>query len=215
MAPSFRAVRRNTDFTKFPKIESPTLYDPQNEKDSCGVGLVAQLKKKPSRQIVLDANEMLVRMSHRGGCGCEVNSGDGAGILVGMPHSYYRRVMQEECKVTLGPMNSYGTGIVFLPKTEKGAEAAAEIFESEARSLGMKVLGWRDVKTDNSSLGETSIGTEPQMRQVFIENTKEIPYNDFDRELFMLRKLVEQDAVAHEDLLESMYICSLSSQTVT
>ncbi len=209
------ARRHTTDFTKFPKFKRPTLYDPKNEKDSCGVGLVAHLKKQPSRQIVLDANEMLVRMSHRGGCGCEVNSGDGAGILVGMPDSYYRKVMQEECKVTLGPMNSYGTGIVFLPKTEKGAEAAVEIFESEARSLGLKILGWRDVKTDNSALGETSIGTEPQMRQVFIENTQEMHFMDFDRELFTLRKLVEQDAATHQDLLDNMYICSLSSQTVT
>ena len=204
----------NSDFTRFPKFGRPTLYDAKNEKDSCGVGLVAHLKKEPSRQIVLDANEMLVRMSHRGGCGCEVNSGDGAGILVGMPDSYYRSVMKEDCKVTLGPLNSYGTGIIFLPKTEKGAVAAEEIFESEARALGMKVLGWRDVTTDNSALGETSIGTEPQMRQVFIENTHEKPYMDFDRELFMLRKQVEQDAIAHDDLLHNMYICSLSSQTV-
>ena len=85
--------KSSSGFTKFP--EKKGLYDSSLEKDSCGVGLVAQLKKIASRQIVLDANEMLVRMSHRGACGCEENTGDGAGILVGMPDGFYRRVVKE------------------------------------------------------------------------------------------------------------------------
>lgn len=205
----------NTLFTKFPRFKKRTLYDAKLEKDSCGVGLVAHMKKQASRQIVLDANEMLVRMSHRGGCGCEVNSGDGAGILVGMPDSYFRRVMQQEQNVTLGQMNSYGTGLIFLPKTAEGASAAEEMFANQAQIQGMKVLGWRDVGTDNSALGQTSISTEPQMRQVFIENTQGKEYMDFDRDLFILRKLVEDEAKAHDSLGENLYVCSLSSQTVT
>lgn len=99
-------------FTRYP-VRKDSLYDHKNEKDSCGVGLVAHMKKSPSRQIVLDANEMLVRMSHRGACGCEINSGDGAGILVGMPDAFYRRVVKETIGKELGPLNSYGTAYSF------------------------------------------------------------------------------------------------------
>ena len=115
------STSRASSFTKFPKKQG--LYDKNLEKDSCGVGLVAQMNKQASRQIVLDANEMLVRMSHRGGCGCEENSGDGAGILVGMPHSYYKKVMPG-----LGEEHSYGTGIVFCPHKDDGVSAIKAIF---------------------------------------------------------------------------------------
>ena len=117
---------RARSFTKFPKKQG--LYDNKLEKDSCGVGLVAQLKKHASRQIVLDANEMLVRMSHRGGCGCEENSGDGAGILVGMPHSYYKRVMSG-----LGEVNTYGTGIILCPRADESVDAIKDMFSTQAR----------------------------------------------------------------------------------
>ena len=124
-----------------------SLYDPAQEKDSCGVGLVANMKKVPSRKIVEQANEMLVRMAHRGGCGCEPNSGDGAGILVGMPDTFYRQVVQEELGVTLGPLNSYGTGLLFTPHAEESVTAIKNIFELQVEQLGMKVLGWRTIVT--------------------------------------------------------------------
>lgn len=199
---------RASSFTKFPKKQG--LYDNKLEKDSCGVGLVAQLKKHASRQIVLDANEMLVRMSHRGGCGCEENSGDGAGILVGMPHSYYKRVMSG-----LGEVNTYGTGIIFCPRADESVDAIKDMFSTQARQRGLKVLGWRSVETDNSALGVTSKSTEPRMEQVFIENSKDLPYPDFERELFRVRKMVESDAEAHPDVGGNVYVNSLSSQTVT
>jgi glutamate synthase domain-containing protein 1 len=105
------------------------------------------MKKDMSRQIVLDANEMLVRMSHRGGTGSEAHAGDGAGILVGMPDSYYRRVFKAETGVELGPANSYGAGIVFMPKADAAYDAIKEIFEVQAKQRGLKVLGWRPIKT--------------------------------------------------------------------
>jgi glutamate synthase domain-containing protein 1 len=136
----------NTNFTAFPTVKN-TLYDSSQEKDSCGVGLVAHLKKIPSRSIVVDANEMLVRMSHRGGCGCEPNAGDGAGMLVGMPHSYYTKVVKESLQKDLGPINSYGTGIMFLPKDPKAREAIKDTFLYQVESIGFKVIGWRQIKT--------------------------------------------------------------------
>eukprot|EP00597_Dinobryon_sp_UTEXLB2267_P000998 CAMPEP_0170065230 /NCGR_PEP_ID=MMETSP0019_2-20121128/5392_1 /TAXON_ID=98059 /ORGANISM="Dinobryon sp., Strain UTEXLB2267" /LENGTH=1506 /DNA_ID=CAMNT_0010272041 /DNA_START=174 /DNA_END=4697 /DNA_ORIENTATION=- len=173
------------------------------------------MKKLASRQIVLDANEMLVRMSHRGGCGCEPNTGDGAGILIGMPHSYYRRVLQESQGVSLGTLNSYGTGIVFTPKGDESVAAIKEIFESKVKQFGMKVLAWRNIETDNSALGESAKATEPRMEQIFIENTKNLPFKEFDTELYRIRKLAEIEAASHVDIMGNMYVCSLSSQTVT
>lgn len=97
--------------TRFP--DKKGLYDPKLERDSCGVGLVAQLKKQASRQIVIDANEMLVRMSHRGGCGCEPNTGDGAGMLVGIPDGFLRKAAKKELGVSLPPLGQYAVGNVF------------------------------------------------------------------------------------------------------
>ena len=139
-------------FTRYP-TRKDSLYDHKNEKDSCGVGLVAHMKKLPSRQIVLDANEMLVRMSHRGACGCEINSGDGAGILVGMPDSFYRRVVKETIGKELGPLNSYGTGIIFTPKADDSVNAIKEIFTNHCSMRGLEVIGWRSIQTDNSAIG--------------------------------------------------------------
>lgn len=132
-------------FEKFP--DKVGLYNKQLEKDSCGVGLVANLKKIASREIVVNANQMLVRMSHRGGCGCEPNSGDGAGILLGIPHQYYSKVVKEELGKSLGEPNSYGTGIIFSLKSDEHVNAIKEIFQSNAERLGFDIIGWRTLKT--------------------------------------------------------------------
>jgi len=205
--------RLNSSFEKFPKKIG--LYDKQLEKDSCGVGLVAHIKKAPSRGIVIDAIEMLVRMSHRGGCGCEVNTGDGAGILVGMPDSFFRRVVKEETGKVLGPLNSYGAGIIFTPKNDAAVNSLKEIFSVQAMRQGMEVIGWRALKTDNSSLGQSAISTEPHMEQVFIANSKGLPSEEFDRELFRLRKIVEHEASTVPEIGNNLFVCSLSSQTIT
>ena len=108
---------------------------------------MAHLKKVPSRGIVVDANEMLVRMSHRGGCGCEPNAGDGAGMLVGMPHSFYTRVVMEELGKELGPPNSYGTGLVFIPRLPGAADTVKRVFTEQCETQGFRVIGWRRVQT--------------------------------------------------------------------
>ena len=208
------ATGGNSAFTRFPVVPQ-SLYSKDLEKDSCGVGLVAHLKKQASRQILIDANEMLVRMSHRGGCGCEPNTGDGAGILVGMPDQFYRRVMAEASRPLPPGPHSYGTGIIFLPKTKEAFEAVKWVFETQAKHNGFNVLGWRAIETDNSALGDSAKATEPRMEQVFIENSKGLPFHDFDRELFRIRKLAEHECAAHPDVMGNLYVCSLSSQTVT
>ena len=109
-------MSKQTGQIGFPQKQG--LYDPANEKDSCGVGFVANLKGAPSHQNVLDALEMLGNMEHRGGCGCEPNTGDGAGILVGLPEGFLRTVAKEDLGVDLPEKGRFGAGLVFLPKDE-------------------------------------------------------------------------------------------------
>lgn len=136
------AQRRH--ITHFP--DKAGLYDPKLEKDSCGVGLVAQLKKQASRQIVIDANEMLVRMSHRGGCGCEPNTGDGAGMLVGIPDGFLRKVAKKDLGITLPPLGQYAVGNVFT-----GALMACVWFCAWVWLVGWSVGGgWDGRITDDT-----------------------------------------------------------------
>lgn len=143
-----------------------------------------------------------------------------AGILVGMPDSYYRQELATgavagDASVTLGPLGSFGSGIIFTPRSEAGVKAIQSIFEAQVKQCGLKILAWRSVVTDNSLLGDSAKATEPRMEQVFIENVKKLPYQEFDRLLFKVRKLVEAEASVHPDIANNMYICSLSSQTIT
>src|SRR5262249_48200945 len=119
------------------------LYDPRNEKDSCGVSIVAHIKGKPSHQIVLDALTALRNMEHRGACGCEVNTGDGAGILTGIPYKFVSKVAKEELGVTLPEKGKFGTGLVFLPPDENDREKCKAAFNRVISRFGQKLLGWR------------------------------------------------------------------------
>jgi glutamate synthase (NADPH/NADH) len=131
-----------------------------------------------------------------------------------MPHSYYQKVVKEELGFELGQQNSYGSGIVFTPHSEDKVKCLREIFASQASLYGFEVLGWRTLKTDNSALGGSSKSTEPRMEQVFIQNTRDLPWKAFDAELYKIRRMVEHELQASEDQA-SFYVCSLSSQTIT
>jgi len=198
------------------------LYDPSTERDSCGVGLVAQLKSVPSRDIVDDANEMLVRMSHRGGCGCDPFDGDGAGMLVGMPHAFIRKVAREDCGgLELPADGQFGVGNIFI-----GAQGhpelqaqARELVDRSAKDHGLKVLGWRTVPVNNTDLGAAALGSEPITDMCFIAAAKEGKFADtrtFERELYRLQKVATTEAEeAGGDLAGKFYINSMSSQTIT
>jgi len=191
------------------------LYDGKLEKDSCGVGLVAHLKKLQSRKIVEDANEMLVRMSHRGACGCEPNTGDGAGMLVGMPDTFFRKVAENELGVKLPPLGEYGAGNIFLPKNNVNAiQAAKNLIQKIAKQRKLEVLGFRTVPTNNFGLGKSAVLSEPSIVQVFVKNSSRLDSTDFERELFRLCKLAKAEADQNHEL-KDFYICSLSSKTIT
>ncbi|XVF53410.1 hypothetical protein PTKIN_Ptkin05aG0097500 [Pterospermum kingtungense] len=192
------------------------LYDPSFDKDSCGVGFVAELSGDSSRQTITDALEMLIRMSHRGACGCETNTGDGAGILVAFPHDFYKEVAKD-VGFELPPPGQYAVGMFFLPTSESRREESKNVFTKVAESLGHRVLGWRSVPTDNSGLGNAALQTEPVIEQVFLTPTPRSKA-DFEQQMYILRRVSMVAIRAALNLqhggVRDFYICSLSSRTV-
>ncbi|XP_028789416.1 glutamate synthase [NADH], amyloplastic-like, partial [Neltuma alba] len=192
------------------------LYDPAFDKDSCGVGFVAELSGECSRKTVTDAMEMLLRMSHRGACGCEPNTGDGAGILVALPHQFYKEVAND-VGFELPPPGQYAVGMFFLPTSDSRREESKNVFTKVAESLGHSVLGWRSVPTNNTGLGKSALHTEPVIEQVFLTPRSQSKV-DLERQMYILRKLsmvaIESSLKLQNTSDTDFYICSLSSRTV-
>jgi glutamate synthase domain-containing protein 2/glutamate synthase domain-containing protein 1/glutamate synthase domain-containing protein 3 len=164
------------------------LYDPQYEHDACGVGFVVHVKGRKSNEIVRQALTVLLNLNHRGACGSEVNTGDGAGILIQMPHQFLSEVCGK-AGFRLPPPGHYGSGIVFLPHDRTMRRRFEKMFEAIAAEEGQEVLGWRTVPTDNSSLGNTARASEPFMRQVFVKRSPAIKDDlEFERKLYVVRK---------------------------
>jgi glutamate synthase (ferredoxin) len=138
------------------------LYDPQFEHDACGVGFVCHMKGKKSHKIIADALTILVNLDHRGACGCETNTGDGAGILMQVPHGFLKKVAAAE-KITLPEAGQYGVAMCYTSPDAKARAASAAVFEKIAAEEGQKVLGWRDIPVDNSMIGKTAKASEPFM----------------------------------------------------
>ncbi|KAJ4952649.1 hypothetical protein NE237_029481 [Protea cynaroides] len=192
------------------------LYDPSFDKDSCGVGFVAELSGERSRKTVTDALEMLIRMSHRGACGCETNTGDGAGILVALPHSFFAEVAKDT-GFELPPPGEYAVGMFFLPTSETRREESKIVFTKVAESLGHVVLGWRSVPTDNTRLGKSALQTEPVIEQLFLTPSPRSKV-DFEQQMYILRRVSMVAIRAALNIqhggVKDFYICSLSSRTI-
>ncbi len=194
------------------------LYDPQYEHDACGVGFVVNVKGKKSNAIVRQALTVLEHLSHRGACGSEANTGDGAGILIQVPHKFFRRVLAEQ-KITLPAEGSYGVGMLFLPQDAELRSHFERHFEEIVRGEGQTVLGWRTVPTDNSAIGDTAKSGEPTMRQVFIGRNGETSFGPdglaFERKLYVIRKQAEKlIRYADHPQGKQFYVASLSSRTL-
>ena len=191
------------------------LYDPAHEHDACGVGFVVDIKGRKSHAIVEQALTVLKNLLHRGACGCEVNTGDGAGILIQMPHAFLSR----ECarlEIALPAPGHYGAGLVFLPPDPAQAATCRGIVEQVVHEEGQTVLGWRAVPTDDGHVGPTARSVEPAMRHVLIGRGAAVPDRAaFERKLYVIRKRVEH-AVGGSDLPERkfFYIPSLSANTL-
>ena len=164
------------------------LYDPQFEHDSCGVGFVVNVKGKKSHHIVRQALTLLLNLDHRGACGCEPNTGDGAGVLLQMPHKFLTKAALK-AGIALPAAGQYGVGMVYLSPREEDRAACQKAFEQIVLEEGQSVLGWRDVPTNNTSLGKTARSSEPFMRQVFIGRNPALTDDlAFERKLYVIRK---------------------------
>ncbi|MFZ5972176.1 MAG: glutamate synthase large subunit [Bacteroidota bacterium] len=192
------------------------LYRSEFEKDSCGVGFIANMKGRKSHQIVSDALTMLERMAHRGACGCEANTGDGAGILIQIPHEFFFTECLQQ-GFTLPSFGNYGVGLIFFPRDAKVREECRTVLNRQIKRMKMTLLGYRQVPTENKELGETALREEPVMEQVFIQRPDFIEdLDDFERKLFILRKFstrIVSESV--KGVNNQFYFSSLSYKTIS
>ncbi|GMV49179.1 MAG: Ferredoxin-dependent glutamate synthase 1 [Nitrospirae bacterium] len=189
------------------------LYDPQHEKDSCGVGFVVDIKGQRSHQIVQQGLQVLERLTHRGAQGCDPCTGDGAGILLQVPHEFFKRVVKDS-GIKLPGAGEYGVGMVFLPPDADARAQCETVFARVIKDEGAKLLGWRDVPVKSDAIGPVARSTEPFMRQVFIARGI-FTEDEFERRLYVIRKSVER--AVRESAIEGreyFYIPSLSSSTI-
>jgi glutamate synthase (NADPH/NADH) large chain len=191
------------------------LYDPALDKDSCGVGFIADIKGRKSHKIVDDALAILCNLEHRGAVGADPRAGDGAGILVQIPHKFFVKVA-DKLGFKLPKPGDYAVGQLFMPRDPDWRQVNRDIYAQTIKRMGMTLLGWRDVPTDNSSLGESVKPTEPVHQQVFIgRGKKSMSEDDFERRLYILRKSVSAAIYKrHERRLAGYYPVSLSCRTV-
>jgi glutamate synthase (ferredoxin) len=189
------------------------LYDPQFERDACGVGFIVHQKGIKSHAIVEQALRILLNLDHRGACGCEPNTGDGAGILMQLPHKFLKKVAAA-AGIELPEPGQYGVGAIYASPDRSVRQQSRQVFEKIAAEEGQTVLGWRDVPTDNSSLGETAKASEPFMQQVFVARSPDLTDEAaFERKLYILRKRAHA-AIRRQDLDPYWYQASLSGTTL-
>lgn len=197
------------------EVKKQGLYDPQFEHDSCGVGFVADIKGKKSHTIVKQALTVLLNLRHRGACGCEANTGDGAGILLQIPHAFLKQAASKDGVQLPGP-KEYGIGMVYLSPNQDERKTAEKIFEQIIQEEGQRFLGWRTVPTNNQSLGATAKAAEPVVRQIFIgRNSKLADDMAFERKLYVIRRRAE-NAIRFSGLKggKYFYVLSLSYKTL-
>ena len=194
------------------------LYDPAFEKDSCGVGFICDIKGRPGRGIVEDALSMNCCMEHRGGLGYEKNTGDGAGILLGLPHRFLRRAAGRELGIELPELGSYGVGNIFLPVDADERRFCKRLLEREIANAGARLLGWRELPTDpdGAGIGNAARAAMPHMAQLFIGAAGASDGDAFERTLYLIRKHATHLLRSDQRLAErqQFYICSLSSKVI-
>ncbi|MBV8555501.1 MAG: glutamate synthase large subunit [Planctomycetaceae bacterium] len=191
------------------------LYDPRHEHESCGVGFVVDLKGRKSHRLIRDGLAALINLNHRGACGCEVNTGDGAGILIQIPHEFF----SARCRplgIELPAPAAYGVGALFSSPNPEQHAFGARIFERIVAEEGQEMLGWRRVPTDNALLGETARAVEPAIYHAFIGRGPGVADADaFERKLYVIRKRFETE-IENSGLADRkfFFFASLSCRTL-
>ncbi|GAB3903827.1 glutamate synthase large subunit [Mucilaginibacter boryungensis] len=191
------------------------LYRPEFEHDSCGTGFITNINGHKSNQIVNDALTILENMEHRGACGCDPDSGDGAGILIQLPHEF----LLEECsnlEISLPEPGEYGVGMIFFPKDSTLKKACRKVITAAAEKLGLHIMGYRKLQVNNSVIGETARQAEPDVEQIYILRPHHITNtDDFERKLYVLRRYITKtvnETIIHA--AEAFYFTSLSCKTI-
>src|ERR1022692_3040876 len=172
--------------------EAQGLYDPRNEHDACGIGFVANIKGQRSHDVIAKGIQVLVNLTHRGACGCDPETGDGAGILIQIPHKFFAR----ECAAlgfTLPPEGEYGVGMTFLPVEPHQRLSCEGILERIVREEGLTVLGWRDIPVNGDAIGRVARASQPYIQQIFIGCAQPLDPDAFERKLYIVRKRAEAE----------------------
>ncbi len=194
------------------------LYDPAYEKDSCGVGFIAHIKGERSHKIIQDAATALEAMTHRGACGCEANTGDGAGIMTALPLDFLNKVAKAELGVELPEPGEYAAGLVFLPQQKDERAHCKKTLEKFIVEQGQKLLGWRSVPVDPDAadIGPSARATEPVIEQLFVAAGEGFAGDAFERQLYLIRKQASHTLRNDEALQQCkmFYICSLSTKVI-
>ena len=190
------------------------LYVPELESDACGTGLIANLDGIKTHQLIEDALLMLTNMEHRGACGCEPNTGDGAGILIQTPHEFFVKKCKE-IGFSLPPFGEYGVGVVFFPNDRILRQQCRVLFDDYVDELGFELLGYRKIPTDHEELGESAISVEPRMEHVFVKPKEKIDSKALERRLYVLRKFATHNIHnTYPQSKDHFYITSFSYKTV-
>ncbi|WGG46867.1 glutamate synthase large subunit [Rossellomorea sp. DA94] len=189
------------------------MYDPAQEHEACGIGMIANIDGTKSHSIVQNAINILCNLEHRGGQSADTSTGDGAGILTQIPHHFFKKQCEKE-DIILPRKGEYGIGMVFLPENYDKRQKSKEIFERIIAEEGQKTLGWRPVPLNDSFVGKVASKSKPFIRQVFIGASEDLKSRmDFERKLYVIRKRIEKE-VATVEGQEDVYLCSLSSTTI-
>lgn len=196
--------------------EKQGLYDPQFEHDNCGVGFVCNISGEKSHEIIKQGVNVLQHLNHRGAVGADPKTGDGAGVLIQIPHKF----LKKECDkigISLPHPGAYGAGLVFFPQDAGERDFCISIFDKVLKEEGAGLIGWRDVPCDNSIIGKTAKDTEPVIRQIFIRRPDSVSGQiDFERKLYIIRKQIENN-IRNSGIKQkkSFYITNLSSRTLS
>ncbi|MBM3727992.1 MAG: glutamate synthase large subunit [Acidobacteria bacterium] len=192
------------------------LYDPRNEKDACGIGFVVNTRGDKSHEIIRKGVQILINLTHRGACGCDPQTGDGAGVLIQIPHQFFQRICAElEQPFTLPPAGEYGVGMCFLPVQRQPRRQVEGILERIASEEGLEVIGWRDTPVDGDAIGRLARDSQPYIEQVFIRGASSMPKDQLERKLYVVRKRAEQE-ILQSDIRDKgfFYMPSLSTRTI-
>ena len=166
------------------------LYDPRNEHDACGLGFVANINGEASHEIITKGIQVLVNLTHRGACGCDPDTGDGAGILIQIPHKFFAKE-SKRLGFALPGAGAYGVGMVFFPVNRQQRLIVEGIMERTVRDEGLELLGWRDTPIDPDAIGRLARDSQPYIQQIFIGRPDDMDEDAFERRLYVVRKRCE------------------------